>query len=140
MEDKGIGALENGFRDLATGFSDTLEWKWDGRFKTAVAEFSADLKDEVLGILEEHLVSTWDSSNVAEAPDVVQEVTKNLGGLMSGQLLLLSDSRQPAFIFCAWWPWGSGTKISIRIAPYGKDLTDEEASELMSVFRGWFKI
>lgn len=140
MEEKGSNALENDFRDLANAFSSILEWKWDGRFKTAVAEFSADMKAEVLEILEQYLVSTWDSSNLEEAPDVVQSITKNLGGLMSGQLLLLSDSRQATCIFCAWWPWGSGTKISIRIAPFSKDLSEEEASKLLTVFRGWFKI
>lgn len=140
MPSESAKALESEFRNLASAFHGMIEWKWDGRFKTALAEFSADMKDEVLGILEQHLISTWDSSNVKEAPDVVQEIAISLGGLMSGQLLLLSDSRQPACIFCAWWPWGSGTKISIRIAPFAKDLTDEEASALTTVFRGWFKI
>ena len=140
MEVKEMGALENEFRKLAEAFGDTLEWKWDGRFKTALAEFSFDRKDEVLGILEQYLVSTWDSSNVVDAPDIVQTITKKLGGLMSGQLLLLSDSEQAACIFCAWWPWGSGTKISIRLAPFSKDLSDEEAAALATVFRGWFKI
>jgi len=140
MQSEPAKALENEFKDLANAFREIVEWKWDGRFRTALAEFSADMKDEVLVILEQYLVSTWDSSNVKEAPDVVQEITRSLGGLMSGQLLLLSDSRKPACIFCAWWPWGSGTKISIRIAPFGKDLSDEETSALIAVFRGWFKI
>ncbi|MFC2108731.1 hypothetical protein ACFLS5_04630 [Candidatus Bipolaricaulota bacterium] len=140
MEQKGIGALEDEFRDLAEAFGGILEWKWDGRFKTALAEFPVEKKDEVLGILEQYLVSTWDSTNVKDAPDVVQEMSKCLGGLMSGQLLLLPDSRQAACIFCAWWPWGSGAKISIRIGPYSKELSDEEAAELVTIFRGWFKI
>ena len=133
-------ALEVHFRDLAAAFSGVVEWKWDARFKTAVAEFDSVKKDEVLGILEQHLVSTWDSASVKEAPDVVQQVSKNLGGLTSGQLLLLTDSKQAAFIFCAWWPWGSGTRISIRIAPFSKGLAEEEASALMAVFRGLFSI
>ena len=140
MPTESVKGLETKFRDLANAFRGMIEWKWDGRFETAVGEFPVDMKDEVLGILQKHLVSTWDSSNVSEAPDVVQEITRNLGGLMCGQLLLLSDSRQPAVIFCAWWPWGSGAKISIRIAPYSKDLSDEDASALTTVFRGWFKI
>lgn len=132
--------LESKFRDLVEAFRGIIEWKWDGRFSTALAEFAIDRKDEVLGILKQHLVSTWDSTNVNDAPDVVREITKNLGGLMSGQLLLLSDSSKPACIFCAWWPWGSGTRISIRMAPFGQDLTREEASELTATFRDLFKI
>lgn len=140
MLNETVKALENSFKDLADAFHGKIEWKWDGRFKTALGEFSADVKDDVLGILEQYLVSTWDSSSVKEAPAVVQEIKKNLGGLMSGQLLLLSDLNKAAFIFCAWWPWGNGTKVSIRIAPFGKDLSDEEATALTTIFRGWFKI
>ncbi|MFC2096051.1 hypothetical protein ACFLSW_06430 [Candidatus Bipolaricaulota bacterium] len=58
MGQKGMGALENEFRDLAEAFSGIVEWKWDGRFKTALAEFPIEKKDEVLGILEQYLVST----------------------------------------------------------------------------------
>ena len=140
MLNESVKALENSFRDLAAAFCGKIEWKWDGRFKTALGEFSADMKDEVLGLLEQYLVSTWDSSSLSDAPDVVQQVSKNLGGLMSGQLLLLSDLNKAAFIFCAWWPWGSGTKISIRLAPFSKDLSDEDAAALTTIFRGWFKI
>jgi hypothetical protein len=140
MEQKGMGALENEFRDLAEAFDGVLEWKWDGRFKTALAEFPTEMKDDVLGILGQYLISTWDSTSVKDAPDIVREISKKLGGLMSGQLLLLSDSGQAACIFCAWWPWGSGTKISIRIGPFCAERSDEEAAGLVTIFRGWFKI
>ena len=63
MLSESIKALENSFRDLANAFHGKIEWKWDGRFKTALAEFPADMKDDVLGILEQHLISTWDSSS-----------------------------------------------------------------------------
>lgn len=140
MLSESVKALESEFSDLANAFCGMIEWKWDGRFKTALAEFPADMKDDLLGLLEQYLVSTWDSSSLSDAPDVVQQVTKSLGGLMSGQLLLLSDLNKPAFIFCAWWPWGNGTKVSIRIAPFSKDLSGEDAAALMTIFRGWFKI
>jgi hypothetical protein len=140
MLSESVKALENSFRDLADAFRGKIEWKWDVRFKTALGEFSADMKDDALGILEQYLVSTWDSSSVKEAPAVVQEIKRNLGGLSSGQLLLLSDLNKAAFIFCAWWPWGNGTKISIRIAPFSRDLSGEETAALTAAFRSWFKI
>jgi len=64
MLNESVKALENEFSDLANAFRGKIEWKWDGRFKTALAEFSADMKDAVLEILEQYLISTWDSSNV----------------------------------------------------------------------------
>ena len=127
MSSETVKALESGIQELAASFRDVVEWQWDGRFKTALAEFPIDRKGEVLGLLEKHLVSRWDAASAVEAPEVVREILKTLGGLMSGQLLLLSDIEKPAFLFCAWWPWGNGQKISIRIGAFG------EASETKSL-------
>jgi hypothetical protein len=135
-----VMALEPGIQKLAVSLRDVVEWQWDTRFKTAMAEFPIERKEDILSILDEHLIVTWDLSNIQEAPEVVRELVKRLGGLMSGQLLLLTDPEEPAFLFCAWWPWGNGKTVSIRIAPFGRDLVDADASRLLAVFRGWFGI
>jgi hypothetical protein len=140
MHSESVQSMGSEFENLAAAFRGIVEWKWDGRFKVALGEFPVDVKDDVRGILDRFLPFTWNASNVKKAPDAVQQVTKSLGGLMSGQLLFLSDSTKAAFIFCAWWPWGNGTRISIRLAPVGVNLTDEERADLMTAFRGWFKI
>ncbi|MCK5827829.1 hypothetical protein KAH43_04810 [Candidatus Bipolaricaulota bacterium] len=140
MLNESLEALEKSFRDLADAFCGNIEWRWDNRFQTALGEFSADMKDDVLGILEKYLISTWDSSSIEEAPAIVQEIKRKLGGLSSGQLLLLSDLNRGAFVFCAWWPWGSGKKISIRIGPFSNDLSADETVALTTVFRSSFKI
>lgn len=131
-------AIEGKARGLATAFRGIFEWQWDGRLKTVLAEFPIDRKTEILGILEEHLVCKWDSSNVNEAPDAVREIVGMLGGLMSGQLLLLSDPEKPAFLFCAWWPWGNGQKISIRIGLFSEAKEEKEA--LIPVLKDQFDL
>ena len=106
-------------RNLACVFGEALEWKWDGRFGTALAEFSSEKKADVLGALDLHLVSRWDIASIADAPEAVQALRKHLGGLMTGQLLLLSDPAAEPLVYCAWWPWGNGQRISIRIGIFG---------------------
>jgi hypothetical protein len=118
--------LDNVCRRLREAFEDVLTWKWDGRFGAALAEFPAEDKEKVLRILEIFLVSRWDSVTIGEAPKSVQQIKTHFGGLMSGQLLLLSDPNQDAMIlllsdpnqdaliYCAWWPWGNGKTIQIR--------------------------
>jgi hypothetical protein len=137
-----VKLLESHLEALAVAFRGVLEWKWDGRFDAALAEFSVDMKDEVLGILQLHLASSWNSSNVREASDVVREVSKKLGGLMPGQLLLLSDHEPEttACIFCAWWPWGNGQKISIRVAPFGDSTAAGDGSALALDLRRAFEV
>jgi hypothetical protein len=132
--------LDDVCKQLRGSFDDVLVWKWDGRFGTALAEFPAEDKEKVLRILESFLVSRWDSVTIGEAPEIVQQIKTHFGGLMSGQLLLLSDPNQDALIYCAWWPWGNGKTISIRVGAYSKEIAAPDKPALNTAFRNWFKV
>ena len=132
--------LEGVCRQLRGSLEDVLTWKWDGRFETALAEFSARDKEKILKILAGFLVSRWDNTTIGEAPELVQQVKRHSGGLTSGQLLLLSDPYRDALIYCAWWPWGGGKTISIRIGIHSKEIAAADKSTLTAAFRGWFKV
>jgi hypothetical protein len=140
MSSENVRSLESCLKALVEEFSEILEWKWDGRFGTALAEFSSDKTIEVQGILEQILDSDWDHSNLKEAPDSVQAIARKLGGLMHGQRLLISDPDLANCVFCAWWPWGNGTKISIRIGIFSSHLPGEGASQWTFSLRDVFKI
>jgi hypothetical protein len=133
-------ALERELHDLVAALQGTLKWKWDARFGTAVAEFPAEKQATVLGILDRYLSSRWNSTSIADAPEVVKKVREHLGGLMAGQLLLLSDPDAGTLVYCAWWPWGNEQTISVRIGVFCSGCSDEERKDLTSVFRGWFKV
>jgi len=140
MHDSIKSGIENDCKELLRGFQGVLSWKWDSRFETILAEFGVDKKDSIRAILERYLKTTWDSSNIDNAPDIVRLINRQLGGLKSRQLLFTSDPNRDAFIFCAWWPWGDGKTISIRIAPSYKELLDSEKAEKIQLFKGWFGI
>ena len=140
MHDLNNSNLENVCREFISAFQATLSWRWDSRFETVLAEFFVDNKDRVREILERYLSIAWDSSNIGKAPDVVRMIAGHLGGLRSGQLLFTSDPNRDALIFGAWWPWGDGNTISLRVAPFDKRLSDSEMSELIKLFKGWFRL
>ena len=140
MNDANKSGLENDCKELLRGFQGSLAWKWDSRFETVLAEFGVNKKDSIRAILERYLKTTWDSSNIDNAPDNVRMINGRLGGLRSRQLLFTSDPRKDAFIFCAWWPWGDGETISIRLAPFYRELLDSEKAEKIQMFKGWFGI
>jgi len=140
MQDLNKSALENVCRELLNAFQGMLSWEWDSRFETVLAVFGVDDKDSIRAVLERYLGIIWDSSNIGKAPDIVRMINSNLGGLMSGQLLFTSDSNQDAFIFCAWWPWGDGNTISIRVAPSYEKLLDSEKTKQTQMFKDWFGI
>jgi hypothetical protein len=116
-------------RELSSAFQGTLTWKWDSRFETVLAEFGVDKKDNIRATLEQHLSAAWDSANVGNAPDTVRVIKDDLGGLMAGQILFTSDPNRGVVLFCAWWPWGNGEKISIRVGLWSKNLSDAEYGE-----------
>lgn len=125
-------------RDLAAALSADLAWKWDGRFGTVLAEFPLESKASVLEILDRYMVDRWDSVSIEDAPEAAKKVKAHLGGLMAGQLLLLSDSKGDSLVYCAWWPWGNGLTISIRIGIFGgasdQDAKQAQADVLRSAF------
>jgi len=114
--------LEKVYRELLSASWEIFSWNWDNRFEAFLAEFSADKGDEFRAILERDFSKVWNSSNIREAPDIVQICNNNFGGLQSGQLLFTTDPSQDVFVCGAWWPWGDGETISLRIVLYTKEL------------------
>ena len=107
--------LEKVTRELLSASWGLFSWKWDDRFEAFLAEFSADNGDEFRTILERDFSKVWDSSNISKAPDIAEMCNNIFGGLQPGQLLFTTDPRQDVFICGAWWPWGNGKTISLRI-------------------------
>jgi len=132
--------LEKSCSQLAKTLGETLTWKWDDRFETVLAEFSVNDKEKIHQILTSHMGETWKTENAGMAPKVVQMVINYFGGLNPGQTLLTSDPNQDGLLLCAWWPWGNGKTISIRLAVFADSLGDEDNETLTQLFRGWFGI
>ena len=140
MADPAGTGLENYYKKLSSSFQGVLSWKWDSRSETVLAEFGTGKKDNIRAILERSLPVAWDSSNISKAPDIVQKINSHLGWLWPGQQLFTSDLKGDALIFCAWWPWGYGKTISIRIAPFYQKLSGPEKAEKIQLLKGWFGI
>ena len=117
-------------RNLARELEKLVSWKWDGRFSAALAEFAGADSAVIRAIVERYMPNAWDSVTVAQAPDATQEIKRLLGGLMPGQLLMCSDEDQEVIVYSAWWPWGNGQTISIRISAASLESFDDRAKSL----------
>lgn len=110
-------------------------WKWDDRFGAVLAEFGVADQVKVRDVLTRLFSCAWDRSTVDAAPDAVQAVKSHCGGLKPGQLLFTTDPGREGFIYCAWWPWGNGTSISLRLAPFsGKSPGSERIKRFKACF------
>jgi len=138
MHDQNRSGLENACGELGGAFQGILSWKWDSRFGAVLAEFGAGKKESIRAVLERYFRVTWDSSNVDKAPDIVREINSHLGGLRAGQMLFITDPNREPLIFCAWWPWGDGETISIRIGSSFTKLSGSEKAEQIQLFKKGF--
>ena len=127
-------------RELAQSFQGVLSWKWDERFQTVLAEFQVDKKDQVLDILKRRLDRMWDISNIEKAPAAVQTIAGSFGGIMPDQLLLSTDPDREDLVFCAWWPWGNGETVSIRLAIFYQKPSDSDSAGQILQLKEWFGI
>lgn len=115
MNDLNQSDIELICKQLFDEFQGILSWKWDDWIGTFLAEFSTDREKKIRTILGKHLPISWDSSTIKKAPQIVQALDEHLGGLRPTQFLFSSNPSNKVFVFCAWWPWGNGLNISLRI-------------------------
>lgn len=113
--DISIPPAAHDYTELFKALQVDLSWQWDGRFQTALAQISIAEKDGIRSTLESHLGTAWDSANIDKAPEAVRRTIGQLGGIMAGQLFYAAGLAQEGLVFCAWWPWGNGRTISLRI-------------------------
>ena len=131
MDDASVGPVFDMCRQLKDAFDGVLVWTWDPRFETALAEFSVQESSRVREGLLPLFDVPWDVKTVTDAPAQVQVIKQQLGGLMPGQRLYTRLLKTGPLVFGAWWPWGNGQKISLRIGCRG---VDSEIGQLKACF------
>ena len=107
------------------------KWTWDDRFEAAVVSFKVDEQAGVLAAVEKTLPTAYTLQSIGTATPAVQTAAKRLGGLRGEQRLLAAESGD-ALLFGAWWPWGDGKTVSLRVGVLGGATVAE--------LRGWFGV
>ena len=86
------------------------EWTWDPRLECATSSFEVSL---VPG---------------------VRPLSERCGSLRSNQLLLTGHGVAGMFPFALWWPWGEGSKVSVRLGIMSADRPKEISPRVRAVF------
>ncbi len=102
-------------RGLVAATRGTLSWSWDAGMSAALATFTSDQAPAVRAAIEPTLSVAYDAAGVRGAPAGVSDLLGALGGLRHGQLLLCSEPAAAGQVYGAWWPWGNGKTISLRV-------------------------
>lgn len=89
-------------------------WSWDDRFTMLASSFAVELADKALASAALALPYSWDVKTIATAPAGLREICEQTGGLRKSQRLLAGRAGDLVLIGL-WWPWGSGTTITLRL-------------------------
>jgi len=100
---------------LILDFKGLLSWKKDTWVGSYLAEFKVEQQETVKAILLKYLPHTFTQENIQVAPLSIQHQTAKIGGIKPKQWLVSSQLEAPVVLLGAWWPWGNGQKISLRL-------------------------
>lgn len=109
------------------------DWCWDERFNAVLLHVNKNDKSKIVKILEKYFSDYWNILFDEEMPEAVQQQVQMFDGLRPEQLLFSTDITTGGFLYCAWWPWQDGEKISIRIGLFIEkgDLEKQQACEAL---------
>lgn len=125
-------------KEIIDQTADLLTWQWDENIGAMLSVFDVDRKREAYQIFFDYFAAAWNCDSLNDAPDVVQEVAASLGGIRPGQYLFTSQPDETAMVFAAWWPWGDGQKISLRISMNLGEISNYDRAMFIEEFKTWF--
>lgn len=102
-------------QELREQLSDRVQWQWDKHNHALLAEFSVDHEHPVFLTLKQYFPHVWDKKNVKKSSPYLQHRAQGFAHLNKQQLLLTKDEEGQDEIMLAWWPWGHGATISVRL-------------------------
>ncbi|HEY4185790.1 MAG TPA: hypothetical protein VGP07_12030 [Polyangia bacterium] len=110
------------------------DWSWDHRFKCVTSSLPSEAAPAAKGILVAAVPSEWDAASFASAPEPVRALAERCGEVRPGQALLTASPVGGMTLFAMWWPWGDGSKVSIRLGIANSDRQKELYPLVRSLF------
>lgn len=92
-------------------------WERDDRMNAWLVVINMNDSEQIKGSIAGLFGNTWDSSSLDKASKPEKAAAKSFGGIQKGQLLFTVLEGDSVF-FGAWWPWGDGTKVSLRVGRF----------------------
>ena len=102
-------------KDVIAALASMVKWKYDDFHNVMIAEFSVDKQDQVLFTLRQVLPVNWDVKTIKKAPKEVTHYAGAFSKLVKQQKLFSTNIERHPKIMVAWWPWGHGATVSVRL-------------------------
>jgi len=133
-----LADIEIKCKNVSAELQGIVAWKWDDRFKVPLSEFMKDNADKVQPVLAKHLGNCWEINTIKQAPKITRRLADALYGMKEFQLLYTTSAEEEVMLFAAWWPWGDGKTISLRIGAI--PTVGISIPNIDTQIQGWFGI
>ena len=138
MDEQDAGKVKVIASHIRSAIGDDFKWEWDSRFEGALTQFEKSNEPQIQRALSTILAHEWRVTNIEDAPEAVLIATDFLGGLRSGQTVFTGDSDVDPFILGAFWPWGNGVTVSLRIIPFSMSRSPDGMTAIRKAVRDAF--
>ncbi|MFT5675703.1 MAG: hypothetical protein ACI808_001634 [Paraglaciecola sp.] len=102
-------------KDVIKALLPMAKWQYDDFHKALLAEFSVDKEAQVKRALRIVLPRSWDAKTIRKAPGEIKHLAGSFSKLVKEQKLLSIEPEKNPKVMVAWWPWGHGATISVRL-------------------------
>ncbi len=133
-----LGEIADCCKGILEETTGVLTWAWDDYIGAMLAVFKVGQAKKIAAVLDKQFTSRWDCNTIEKAPKSVQEIAKGIGGLRETQHLLATRPEQTLMSYGAWWPWGDGETISIRIGLVMTGVSDYDVGIFNAEFKELF--
>jgi hypothetical protein len=112
--------LKDFFTMIVDSVPSSYNWEMDGRFSIPFVQLDIDDSNQVKESLSSIFENQWDSSSIGSASQLEKNLAQSFFGIQKGQILF-TTSDDDTLLFCAWWPWGNGSNVSLRIGYFSDE-------------------
>ena len=130
------------FRKICTQITFSMpssyRWQWDERFHVALIVFEKEDMESILSIVSNEFDQQWDSTTIDNASDLIGKLADSLSGVSPGQRIFTSEEGASLILFAAWWPWGNGSNISMRIGIFSPEEYTFDKDKKKEYLAEWF--
>ena len=112
-------------------------WELDDRFNTVVAAFERNSSEIIFSALKASFSQEWSKKTVRKAPAHIKSIADSISGIETGQIVFTTNGGADPVLFAAWWPWGDGINISLRIGVSDSSLNEEDKKNHLAE---WFEL
>lgn len=120
-------------------YSSASKWSYDERFNTVLLTLDPETADTDKDKISTCFQNIYDTETKNKASKPEQKLINSLSGINDSQMLFTSNENG-IILYCAWWPWGDKSKVSLRMGLFSLDENLLNEAESITIIKDWFNV